>query len=122
MRVRRVVTGHSSDGKAIVASDEEVEPITLDLLRPRKKGIVIDTRVADLGKAPVQPLHPGHDPKYNARDAARSFNRIDPVGVKDLCWVGRHVSSPGRQVSAVTAPVILSSPAAMAEKRIGANP
>jgi quercetin dioxygenase-like cupin family protein len=32
MDVRRVVTGHSADGKAIVASDEEVEPVTLDLL------------------------------------------------------------------------------------------
>jgi hypothetical protein len=28
---RRVVTGHSPEGKAIVASDEEVEPVVLDL-------------------------------------------------------------------------------------------
>ena len=32
MGVRRVVTGHSTDGKAIVASDEVVEPIQLALL------------------------------------------------------------------------------------------
>ncbi len=32
MKVRRVVTGHSADGKAIFASDEEVAPITLALL------------------------------------------------------------------------------------------
>ena len=32
MGVRRVVTGHSADGKAIVASDEMVEPIRLALL------------------------------------------------------------------------------------------
>ncbi len=32
MGVRRVVTGHSTDGKAVVASDEVVDPITLDLL------------------------------------------------------------------------------------------
>jgi mannose-6-phosphate isomerase-like protein (cupin superfamily) len=32
MKIRRVVTGHSSDGKAIVASDEVVAPIELDLL------------------------------------------------------------------------------------------
>lgn len=32
MDVRRVVTGHTPDGKAIVASDELVGPITLDLL------------------------------------------------------------------------------------------
>jgi mannose-6-phosphate isomerase-like protein (cupin superfamily) len=32
MQVRRVVTGHSPDGKAVVASDEVVAPITLDLL------------------------------------------------------------------------------------------
>jgi hypothetical protein len=32
MRVRRVVTGHDADGKAVVASDEEVDAITLDLL------------------------------------------------------------------------------------------
>jgi len=32
MGIRRVVTGHSADGKAIVASDEVVEPIRLALL------------------------------------------------------------------------------------------
>jgi mannose-6-phosphate isomerase-like protein (cupin superfamily) len=32
MKVRRVVTGHSPEGKAVVASDEEVDPVTLDLL------------------------------------------------------------------------------------------
>jgi mannose-6-phosphate isomerase-like protein (cupin superfamily) len=32
MRVRRVVTGHTPDGKAVFASDEEVEPVTLAAL------------------------------------------------------------------------------------------
>jgi mannose-6-phosphate isomerase-like protein (cupin superfamily) len=32
MGVRRVVTGHSPEGKAIFASDEEVEPVVLDLV------------------------------------------------------------------------------------------
>jgi hypothetical protein len=32
MQVRRVVTGHTADGKAVVASDERVDPIVLDLL------------------------------------------------------------------------------------------
>ena len=32
MSIRRVVTGHSPDGKAVVASDEVVEPIKLDLM------------------------------------------------------------------------------------------
>ena len=32
MRVRRVVTGHSPEGKAIVASDEQVDPIVVSLL------------------------------------------------------------------------------------------
>lgn len=32
MGVRRVVTGHDADGKAVFASDEEVEPVVLDLL------------------------------------------------------------------------------------------
>ena len=32
MGVRRVVTGHDQNGKAVFASDEVVEPITLDLL------------------------------------------------------------------------------------------
>ena len=32
MRVRRVVTGHTADGKSIVTSDEEVEPVTVALL------------------------------------------------------------------------------------------
>jgi mannose-6-phosphate isomerase-like protein (cupin superfamily) len=33
MKVRRVVTGHSPDGKAIFASDEKVEPIILQKLQ-----------------------------------------------------------------------------------------
>lgn len=32
MGIRRVVTGHDDNGKAVFASDEVVEPITLDLL------------------------------------------------------------------------------------------
>ena len=32
MGIRRVVTGHDENGKAVFASDTEVEPITLDLL------------------------------------------------------------------------------------------
>jgi mannose-6-phosphate isomerase-like protein (cupin superfamily) len=32
MKVRRVVTGHSADGQAIFASDDEVDAITLELL------------------------------------------------------------------------------------------
>ena len=32
MNVRRVVTGHNAEGKAVVASDEEVEPVTVSLL------------------------------------------------------------------------------------------
>jgi mannose-6-phosphate isomerase-like protein (cupin superfamily) len=32
MGIRRVVTGHSPEGKAVVASDDQVEAITLDLL------------------------------------------------------------------------------------------
>jgi mannose-6-phosphate isomerase-like protein (cupin superfamily) len=32
MNVRRVVTGHDADGRAVFASDEEVAPITLSLL------------------------------------------------------------------------------------------
>jgi mannose-6-phosphate isomerase-like protein (cupin superfamily) len=32
MRVRRVVTGHDRDGKAVFASDQEVDPLTVALL------------------------------------------------------------------------------------------
>lgn len=32
MGVRRVVTGHSAEGKAVIASDDEIEPIQLSLL------------------------------------------------------------------------------------------
>ncbi|CAN5733339.1 cupin domain-containing protein [soil metagenome] len=31
MKVRRVVTGHNADGRAVFASDEEVEPVTVGL-------------------------------------------------------------------------------------------
>ena len=32
MRVRRVVTGHDGNGKAVFASDEQVDPLTLALI------------------------------------------------------------------------------------------
>lgn len=32
MGIRRVVTGHNSEGKAVFASDEEVEPVTVSLV------------------------------------------------------------------------------------------
>ena len=32
MGVRRVVTGHNAEGKAIFASDEIIEPVTLEML------------------------------------------------------------------------------------------
>jgi quercetin dioxygenase-like cupin family protein len=32
MRVRRVVTGHDRSGKAVFASDEQVDPVTLELI------------------------------------------------------------------------------------------
>jgi hypothetical protein len=32
MKVRRVVTGHDGNGRAVFASDEEVDPLTLALL------------------------------------------------------------------------------------------
>jgi hypothetical protein len=32
MKIRRVVTGHRPDGKATVASDTQVEPVTVALL------------------------------------------------------------------------------------------
>jgi quercetin dioxygenase-like cupin family protein len=32
MNVRRVVTGHNAEGKAMVASDEDVEPVTVSLV------------------------------------------------------------------------------------------
>ena len=32
MKVRRVVTGHDKDGKAVFASDEQVDPITVSLV------------------------------------------------------------------------------------------
>ena len=32
MKIHRVVTGHSPDGKAVVASDEEIEAVRAELL------------------------------------------------------------------------------------------
>jgi quercetin dioxygenase-like cupin family protein len=32
MKVRRVVTGHARDGRSVFASDEEIEPVVLDIL------------------------------------------------------------------------------------------
>jgi mannose-6-phosphate isomerase-like protein (cupin superfamily) len=63
MRVRRVVTGHSPDGKAVFASDEEVEPVTAALLPGyefhRLWGGDEASRFPDAG---TQPLHEQYFP------------------------------------------------------------
>jgi len=58
MGIRRVVTGHDRNGKAVFASDVEVEPITLALLPGmefyRLWGSDKPRRFPDDGSAPVQ--------------------------------------------------------------------
>ncbi len=57
MGIRRVVTGHDDDGKAIFASDEVVEPVTSDLVPGmeffRLWGSDAPNRFPDDGSAPV---------------------------------------------------------------------
>ncbi len=61
MNVRRVVTGHSPDGKAIVASDSEVEPIRLETLPGnefhRLWGADAVSRFPDDGAPPPMPRY-----------------------------------------------------------------
>ena len=58
MGIRRVVTGHDANGKAVFASDKEVEPITLALLPGMEfyllRGSDTPTRFADDGSPPAQ--------------------------------------------------------------------
>jgi len=58
MGIRRVVTGHDASGKAVFASDTEVEPITLALLPGmefyRLWGSDRPTRLPDDGSPPAQ--------------------------------------------------------------------
>ena len=58
MGIRRVVTGHDANGKAVFASDKEVEPITLALLPGMEFyllwGSDTPTRFADDGSPPAQ--------------------------------------------------------------------
>jgi len=61
MKVRRVVTGHSPDGKAIFASDEAVEPVVLEKLQGnefhRLWGGDEVSRFPDDGSAPDNPRY-----------------------------------------------------------------
>jgi mannose-6-phosphate isomerase-like protein (cupin superfamily) len=61
MKVRRVVTGHSAEGKAIFASDTEVEPIELESLPGnvfhRLWGGDAVSRFPDDGSAPQAPAY-----------------------------------------------------------------
>ena len=61
MGIRRVVTGHDDTGKAIVASDEVVEPVTLDLLPGfeffRLWGADAAPTFPDAGSAAAQPTY-----------------------------------------------------------------
>ena len=58
MGIRRVVTGHDANGKAVFASDKEVEPITLALLPGMEFyllwGSDTPTRFPDDGSPPAQ--------------------------------------------------------------------
>jgi mannose-6-phosphate isomerase-like protein (cupin superfamily) len=61
MKVRRVVTGHSPDGKAIFASDEKMEPVVLQKLQGnefhRLWGGDAVSRFPDDGSAPDNPRY-----------------------------------------------------------------
>jgi hypothetical protein len=61
MAVRRVVTGHDAKGKAVFASDVEVEPITVSLLPGtefcRVWGADQPPRFPDDGAAPAAPMY-----------------------------------------------------------------
>ena len=61
MNVRRVVTGHSADGKAVVVSDERVPPIALGLLPStefhRLWGADAPMRFPDDGARPATPMY-----------------------------------------------------------------
>jgi mannose-6-phosphate isomerase-like protein (cupin superfamily) len=61
MGIRRVVTGHDATGKAVFASDEVVEPITVDLL-PQAEffqlwGADVPVRFPDGGGQPSTPRY-----------------------------------------------------------------
>jgi mannose-6-phosphate isomerase-like protein (cupin superfamily) len=61
MKVRRVVTGHSPEGKAIFASDERVDPVVLENLQGnefhRLWGGDAVSRFPDDGSAPANPRY-----------------------------------------------------------------
>ncbi len=61
MNIRRVVTGHSPEGKAVFASDESVPPITLDLVPGaeffRLWGSDVVSHFPDSGAAPATPTY-----------------------------------------------------------------
>ena len=44
MEIRRVVTGHDADGKAIVVDDELVEPVVLDALARERVPSTVGSR------------------------------------------------------------------------------
>ena len=61
MGIRRVVTGHDVDGKAVFASDDTVEPVTVDLL-PQAEffqlwGADGPLRFPDSGEQPSSPSY-----------------------------------------------------------------
>lgn len=64
MSIRRVVTGHSLDGKAIVASDSAVAPVTI-ALRPGLEAF----RLWGGDQAPVFPDAGGASPAVLAKSA-----------------------------------------------------
>jgi mannose-6-phosphate isomerase-like protein (cupin superfamily) len=61
MRVRRVVTGHSPDGKAVFASDEELQPVTVPYMPGYEFHLVWGAdeppRFPDAGKEPAHQMY-----------------------------------------------------------------
>ena len=105
MKVRRVVTGHSPEGKAIFASDELVEPIVLEKLQGnefhRLWGGDAVSAFPDDGSLPANPRYfppvggfrfamGAPDASVPAKRVAAAIERIGPIPdheIPSLSWL-----------------------------------
>ena len=92
MDVRRVVTGHDADGKAVFVSDTAVAPVTLALLPGSEFHLLWGAdeppRFPDDGSEPphVTYFPPLGGIRFGYRAAGRRFSHSRPAGAQRCRW------------------------------------
>jgi hypothetical protein len=78
MRIRCVVTGHDANGKAVFASDMEVEPITVALL-PGTEFYPCGEQINRAGSLTMARSQAAHTISHRSAGSGSDYSRLHPT-------------------------------------------